>query len=261
MFVASGPSGAGLYVVNADGSGLRLIPGTGGAGAPAWSPDGRWIAFANDQISLIGPDGSGLRQVTHLGGLVADVPAWSPDGTRLAFVSSPPSGDAAMAKELEVMTLGSGVTAVRLPVTPTGDRPAWSPDGREIVVGDGDGGGLAAVSFDPLIVTRLTTGDASFAAWSPDGRELVFERGVPQPDGTELHQLFVASATGSSIRQLTLGPSDDEFPAWSPDGAWIAFTRIDGAGGSAIWRIRPDGTAASEITAGPGRAAWPSWSH
>src|SRR6188768_1116791 len=48
-----------LYVMNADGSGRRLL--THAPGGPAWSPDGRKIAFARGDIYVINADGSGRR--------------------------------------------------------------------------------------------------------------------------------------------------------------------------------------------------------
>jgi Tol biopolymer transport system component len=61
--------------------------------APAWSPDGRTIAFGRgfyydgpdrSQLWLIQPDGTGLRQLTDLP-CGAGAPSWSPNGRRLAF--------------------------------------------------------------------------------------------------------------------------------------------------------------------------------
>lgn len=68
-----------LYVMNADGSGLRhlLQPGR----SAGWSPDGRWLAAGGDSgIVVMAPDGSGRRVITTGGG-----PAWSPDGRWIAF--------------------------------------------------------------------------------------------------------------------------------------------------------------------------------
>ena len=84
----------GVYVVNADGSGVRnLTPKPMGAyAAPAWSPDGQKIAFAgerdgNSEIYLMNADGSGQRNLTLDPAYDGD-PGWSPDGRKITFVSN-----------------------------------------------------------------------------------------------------------------------------------------------------------------------------
>jgi Tol biopolymer transport system component len=82
-----------LYVVNADGTGLRQIAPSGvGALSAQWSPNGRLIAFTSccglhaPQVWVVHPDGTGLRQVTVPTSRSASLtPVWSPDGTKFLF--------------------------------------------------------------------------------------------------------------------------------------------------------------------------------
>ena len=88
---------AGLWVVNADGSNPRQLTRYAVGSNPAWSPDGRRIAFRRRSAPLgvesipagpsadlyvVNADGSGLRRLARNGG----APAWSPDGRTIAFL-------------------------------------------------------------------------------------------------------------------------------------------------------------------------------
>ena len=83
-----------IYVMNADGSGSRrLTHNRAFDGEPAWSPDGRKIAFqstkaigGNKEIYVMNADGSGKRNLTR-NPAKDGRPSWSPDGRRIAFVS------------------------------------------------------------------------------------------------------------------------------------------------------------------------------
>lgn len=145
---------------------------------PAWSPDGRKIAFAsiraytwfyapgaNDDIYVMNPDGTGVTRLTD-SPIDESWPAWSPDGRRLAFERRFTSG----AKILLMNADGSGVT--QLTTGPGNDfQPSWSPDGTKIAfASDRDGNWeIYVINADGMGLTRLTNDprDDLTPAWAP----------------------------------------------------------------------------------------------
>jgi Tol biopolymer transport system component len=80
VFVGNRDSLGGIYVMNVDGSRLRRLTGNRGKDpAPAWSPDGRKIAFtgSGEDIYVINADGSSLRRITR-SSQWDWAPVWSP---------------------------------------------------------------------------------------------------------------------------------------------------------------------------------------
>jgi TolB protein len=123
-----------LFIVNADGSGLRqLTPWGLASGLADWSPDGTKIVFAGAENRPKGPlwvinhDGTGLREIFQdtQGGVAFD-PVWSPDGTKILFARNPAPRQGGQEDLYTINPDGTGLTQV----TNTPDReefPDWGP--------------------------------------------------------------------------------------------------------------------------------------
>ena len=139
-FASFRSGGSDIYVVNADGSGLRnLMPSESPAvffdDAPAWSPDGSRIAFSTDRagyraIWTMKPDGTDLVQVTADLNARDYEPSWSPDGQRLVVRRVRWENGVARTDLAIVNVAGGTVTDLRQPGTER--NPSWSPDGSWI---------------------------------------------------------------------------------------------------------------------------------
>jgi TolB protein len=165
--IAFGREGALFRIPASGGTARRVGKGLGSAADPAFSPDGKLIAYDYRapggpvrEIYVMNADGTGRRQVTKLGS-VSGLPAWSPDGRRIAFQSNARDG------RYEIYTVdlvGGGLKQVTHS-TIDAIQPAWSPDGTKLAFSREGAIWVSAGGKE----TRLTSGENndSAPAWRP----------------------------------------------------------------------------------------------
>ena len=137
--IGMGKPSIAIYVINVDGGGIaKLTPDSGVNGSPAWSPDGKQIAFVSDRdgdgtrkIWMMNADGSNQRSTGILGGQ----PAWSPDGTKILFTAHRLCGVSAPGSIYVVNADGGTSTLLTKDLKDCGSYASakWSPDGSKIL--------------------------------------------------------------------------------------------------------------------------------
>ena len=252
-----------IYVMNNDGTGqVRLTNNIGADSFPAFSPDGRKIAFISQNpsptfavnIKLMNADGTNQIELTPITYFSSQNPwfdrrslSWSPDGSKIAFEDGG-----------EILTINiDGTNRTNLTNQTAGDyEPAFSPDGSRI---------LFVSSRVPFSVMHTMNADGSDVRalpsdgyfqdfspdWSPTGDKIVFLR---EHDDFG-NALYTANADGTN-RQVF---NDGYKPKWSPDGTKIVFHKGDVNNGSEIYVKNVDGSGLTQLTDTSGSNFQPSW--
>jgi Tol biopolymer transport system component len=246
-FVSSGR----LYVL--DGSAprgpasLHAVAAPAGATAPAWSPDGRWLAFIvappspypvvstpSGTLWLAGADGTGARPVLANAGPFA----WSPATDVLAAtVTNPVTG------RTEVCDFRPGTTPRLLPGVE--GRAVWSPDGRLLAFTaiqyrpqTGFAGSeletVLAAGGTPVVRARSAQDALLMAGWWPDGRGLLAWADPQSSASIAADGLAVLSYPLSGARPVTLGTTLPRPPFVVPATPWNEVAMAAG-GDRVLW--------------------------
>lgn len=170
-----------------------------------------------------------------------EAPNWSRDGKTLIFVKDgkiwtiPVEGGEASMLDTGAATKCTGSHGL----SPDGKLLAIScsmPDKPEtrVYIVPSSGGEPKLVTVNPW---------SYFHSWSPDGKTIAFTR----PDHKGGGNIFAIAADGGTEKALTSGSGISDDPDYSADGQWIYFNS-DRSGIMQIWKMRPDGSSAEQVT-------------
>ncbi len=286
---------------------------------PAFSPDGGMIAYYSNKrggICFVPMTGGTPKQLTEFGGH----PAWSPDGKTIAFsdstyISDPSGRNANSSQTLWLISVEGGEPRRLTQIgNPAGGHsaPAWSPDGKRIVfdANDPSYSEIWSVSAQGDDLKKLS-GNASLATdavYAPDGKAVFFvSRGgssiwqvnlsatgeaVGEPvkivdaSNSRIRNLSIAAKAkrivysamtlNSNLWSISVTPSGEvrnsetvhltqstnirnTHPAFSPDGTQIAYAVYGGTNHLQIWTMNADGKSQTQLTSSSDDSFSPSW--
>ncbi|MFZ5586036.1 MAG: Tol-Pal system beta propeller repeat protein TolB [Thermodesulfobacteriota bacterium] len=246
-----------IWLMNFDGSGARQLTQRGDICLfPAWSPDGRLLAYScyvNRRPAVILhalAGGSGQVVINKPG--VNLTPTFRPNGQLAAATSH--TGKTNIFLSDQVGNLGANLTdGWGIDVA-----PSFSPDGRQMAFCS-DRAGQPQIyirDMDSGTIRRITYGHkyAAAPAWSPRGDRIAF-----QVMTNGVFQVATIRPDGSDQQILTHGYGGGEEPTWSPDGRLIAYASR-ATGRYQIYVMTANGQPIKRLTDLAGENANPAWS-
>jgi len=238
-----------IWIIATTGGEAVQVTQGGRDSSPAWSPDGKRLAFisardGSSQVYVISMDGGEGRKVTQLS-TGADLFKWAPDGKAIAFTSSVyvDCKDDECNRKRDEEKEKSKVKARIYDHLLYRHWDHWSEGKRShlfLVPLDGSTAARDLTAVANYDVPPDERGAASDINFSPDGREICFTAVTDKMEAISTNgDLFLVPTSGGEARKITgSNPGFDGNPVYSPDGKYIAYHAQLTAGYEADrWRV------------------------
>src|SRR5215467_2001087 len=231
----------------AGGEAIQLTQ-SGKDSSPAWSPDGKTIAFisarsGDSQVYLLSMEGGEPHPLTKLS-TGADLAIWSPDGKTIAFTSGvyPQCKDDECNKKKDEEKDKNKVKAHVAEALLYRHWTHWNEGKRShlfVIAANGSGTPkdlTQGAEYDVPPDQRGETNDINF---SPDSKEICFTAVTDKVEATSTNgDLFIVAVGGGEPKRITTQTGFDGNPVYSPDGKYIAYRAQLTAGYEADrWRV------------------------
>ena len=248
-----------LIVSDADGANPQVVTESADPlMSPAWSPDGRklaYVSFEGSQSSIyVQTLRTGIRDRVSARAGVNNAPVFSPDGRMLALTLSRGQGNL----DIYMLDLATQVLTRLTDHSAIDTEAVWAPDGEQIYFTSGRAGNpqIYRVEARPGGRVERVTFEGSYNArprMSPDGDRLA----VVHDDRGNYRIALVDPGTG--LTQVLSNGSLDESPSFAPNGALIIYATQQGGRG-VLASVSTDGRIRQRIASVAGQVREPVWS-